>query len=616
MNHLRELLSDPLILQGLAVFGIFVLLLLLFRRVQKIAEEMEKRKALSEYVRGLDEFLRGEHRAALGTLEAVIERDPDNVEARIALGDCYRELGDPAEAKKHHHHVHKVFGHELARNFLSLARDELALRNYDRAVEAFERTLSMTPRDADALAGLAQAYAEGGNPVMAAETLRQLYPEGPGKDLGRLARREAARRFADAGAALLEEGEADRAVKLFTEALAFQPENFRARAGLLAAVRLLGDAEKARRLMEEHLAALRSLSADERILFEPAGARRRDAAAAATAVAAGEAPPERAGSSASTALSRVEGAGALVAAVEAKTARYGCAACGSLSREFAETCPDCKGVGTVEALPELAALYTLPLPDFRGAMDEVEENAAFLHALARKASLGDAEAERKLLERGPRVLYEVFAALPAIEARRALGEKLAALGPEAAREVTACHAARGRGLFGDGAEPHDEFTAAFLLALGDVGEPFLGQLGDRRDAAVAGALADPRLSEAVRERAARDLAARPQTALAPLVDAVAASGDPSAVDRAAAILRGFGPDAVDALEKRYLEATLLGRLFGPRGVRRRTVADLLARTGLPRAREALERAAAAEKDAGLRAHYGAAIARLRKEGGA
>ncbi len=49
---------------------------------------------------------------------------------------------------------------------------------------------------------------------------------------------------------------------------------------------------------------------------------------------------------------------------------------------------------------------------------------------------------------------------------------------------------------------------------------------------------------------------------------------------------------------------LLGRLFrGAHGQRRRAAADILARTGLEAAKQALGRAAAKEKDPRLREHY-------------
>jgi len=121
-----RLLREPWFLKTLAAAVLFFGVLLFTRRLRRVAAELERRKALADYVRGLDEFLRGDFRAAIDTLERVLERDPENVEARIALGDCYRETGDAAEAKKHHHHVHRVFGNELARNFLSLGKDELA----------------------------------------------------------------------------------------------------------------------------------------------------------------------------------------------------------------------------------------------------------------------------------------------------------------------------------------------------------------------------------------------------------------------------------------------------------------------------------------------------------
>ena len=593
--------EQPLVLEGILAILLFAAVLLVFRRLRLIGEELERRKALGDYVRGLDEFLRGEHRPAIATLDKVLERDPENVEARIALGDCHREVGDPAEAKKHHHHVHKVFGHAMARNFLSLGRDELALKNYDRAVEAFERTLELSPREAEAQAGLAQAYAEGGNPVEAANQLRVIYPDGPVADMGRKERRAAARRFAEAGGALLADGNAEGAVKLFTEALAFEPRSIRARTGLVRAAHELGDPKRARKLVEKHVAALKKLAADDEVLFEPASAP-------ATERERAKAPPG------SFLPARIDELGLVVTQVEEHTARFACARCGKLLKAHADQCPDCGAVGTVEALPDVAALYLMPVPEFKAALDDVEENAAYVQALAHKASTGDEEAVRRLLDRGTAVFFDVFGALPAIEARRYLGVRLGTLGASAAREVRQCHAVRSR--LGATARPHDEFAAAYYLALptGDAAA-FLGSLGEAHDAAVAGVMADPRVPDPARDAARDRLGLRGAAAAVPVVEAVAASGDPGAVARAAELVRKGGDAAVDLLEKRYLQATLLGRLLRQaKGGRRRAAADILARTGQRSAVEALARAAAAEKDPKLRAHYVAAKGRATQGG--
>jgi hypothetical protein len=91
----------------------------------------------------------------------------------------------------------------------------------------------------------------------------------------------------------------------------------------------------------------------------------------------------------------------------------------------------------------------------------------------------------------------------------------------------------------------------------------------------------------------------------PLVEAVAASGD--GADRAAALVRELGAEAVETLERRFLTGSLLSRILGgQRGSRRRAVADILAGTRLPAAAEILGRAAAREKDPAIRAHYLAA----------
>jgi len=610
---IQELSKDSLVIEAVFAVVLFTAALLAFRRIRKIAEELERRKALAEYVRGLDEFLNEEHATAVKTLETVLERDPENVEARIALGDCYRELGDPAEAKKHHHHVHKVFGHELARNFVSLGLDELALKSFDRAAAAFLEALDRAPDDRDARAGLAQALAEGGDPVGAAEQLRLVYPGGPGAMLPLGERRTACARFCDAGAAALDDGSTDQAIAFYTEALAFQKTSVRARTGLLRAAAQLGETDRARTLVEEHLGALRDLASAEGTLFEPG--RARPATDSAEPIAT---PAPTTAQSDSLVPAKIAQVGLLVAAVDEKTARYVCAACGVLAREYSEKCGACGEVGHVEASEALQAMYTMPMSGFREVVDEVEETSAYVQALARKAAVGNSDALEKLCARGTNALYEIFAALPGIEARRYLGEAMAQLGPAAAREVQQCHSAQlASGTLPDrgGARPADEFAAGFYLALPkDDHDAFLGSLGEHHDAAVAGAMADPRLREGTRDAARARLQSRVPAVLGIVIEAVGLSGDPGGVERAARLVHDGGRAAVDEIEKRFFRVRLLGRLFGgKKGARRRAAADVLARCGVSAARETLGRVAANEKDDALRAHYIAAKERAAKE---
>ncbi|MFQ5844050.1 MAG: tetratricopeptide repeat protein, partial [Planctomycetota bacterium] len=459
------------------------------------------------------------------------------------------------------------------------------------------------PESEEALAGLASAYAEAGNPVAAAQTLRRLHPGGPAPDLNPRERRDAARRFTDAGAAALQQGDAEEAVRFYTEALAYQPEQMRARTGLLAAAHALKDPDRARALVREQLEALRDLSGREEVLFEPAPAP------------AGE-PVVRE----ETLLpAKVEELGSVVVAVEERTARYVCATCAALLKEYAETCPVCADVGSVEGHPDVAPLYTKPLPEIRAVVDEVHESPAFLQRLARKAAAGEAGALRSLVERGTKVLFEVFAALPAVEARRYLGQELAALGEEAAREVRACHATQGgRGALDawrEALRPDDEFAAGFFLKLGGTSaDGFFAELGGLQDPALAGAMADPRLDGAVRDEALRRLRRRGLACAAPVVRAIAASAVSGGLDRAAKLFAELGGEGVRQIESRYFSPGLLGRLFRGRGTRQRAAADILARTGLAEAEAALQRAAASEKDPSLRAHYAAAWERVRGRG--
>ncbi|MHC4953711.1 MAG: tetratricopeptide repeat protein [Planctomycetota bacterium] len=603
-DDLVRLVQDPWVQQAFLAVVLFVGALLLTRGVRRVAAELERRRALADYVRGLDEFLRGDFRDAIKALERVMERDPENVEARIALGDCYREIGNPAEAKKHHHHVHKVFGNELARNFWSLGQDELALGHYDLAVEAFERSLQLSRDESDTLWSLAHAHAEGGNSVAAGETVRRVLQKGPLLDLPGAERRRAATLLTDAAASLFAEGNAEGAVRFYTEALAFLPSDLRARAGILRAAHALGDEQRAREIVQEQVDRLRDLTSEEELLFEPARAPVADVGV----------PAESEASAPTFLPARVEDLGTLVAAIETKTARYRCSACGALAREHATVCGRCDVVGTLEAISELNAAYMMPLRDSGEAADEIEESAAFVQSLARKAALGDSAALERLLAMGANALYDVFAGLPAMEARRYLGACMAQLGAPAAREVRACHAARAGN--GRAARAHDEFAVGFFLGMGEAGEEHFAALGPTRDAALAGALADARLDVALRDRAQKLLAAKGADALVALVEAVAAEGDDGATRRAAELVAAVGPDGVALLDRRYLQAKLLGRILGAHADRRRAAAAILGRTGMPEAAEALGRAAAREKDAVLRGHYATAKAQAESGGSA
>jgi len=619
LEFVRLVRAEPLVLEAITVVVLFALALWLFRKVRKAAAELERRKALSEYVRGLDEFLRGNHNEARGILEHVLERDPENVEARIALGDCYRETGDPAEAKKHHHHVHRVFGNELARNFVSLGRDELALQNPEQAVEAFRQARKLAPHSPEPLEGLARAYGAAGDPVEAARMLRLRWPDGPTGDLPPRRRRDAAASFTDAGFALLADGDAEGSMRMFTEALAFQAEHVRARMGILRAAHALGDEERAREIVRDHVDELRRLADDEELLFEPPSAGRATVAVArgATREATSEAPETaegvesatRAGAGSSPFLpAPAEEVRGLVQAVERRTARYRCESCGALARTWSETCARCGLIGTLEAIEELAELYTLPLAGFEQKIDEVEESPAFVQRLAQQAALGDEEAMQRLIQRGPAALYDVFVILPRLEGRVGLGARLAAIGPAAAREVQRCQAARA-------AIADAEFAAAFYCALGqDDARAFVPSLGTQSDAALAAVLADPRSGEATRDVAAALLGERGPGALPALVDALAQRSDAAAVQRAAGLLREWGGAGIESIERRYFQTSVLRRLLGARGARRRAVADLLAASGMPAGIDLLERVASAEKDRALRAHYSAALDRARREG--
>ena len=60
-EDLAQLLQEPWLLQGFAAVLLFVLALILTRGLRRVARELERRKALADYVRGLENPTEASH---------------------------------------------------------------------------------------------------------------------------------------------------------------------------------------------------------------------------------------------------------------------------------------------------------------------------------------------------------------------------------------------------------------------------------------------------------------------------------------------------------------------------------------------------------------------------
>lgn len=168
-----------LLLLGIVVgLGLFA-----FGYLGRKVRDARSKSAIEDYLLGIEQACAGEHAGAAKRLTRVLEQDPENLQARLVLGEVLRELGRPVEAHSQHLQLQKAFGVTWPRNDLALARCLLDVPNHaSEAVDPARRAAKALPKDLGALrlvfeaelaAGLAEAAAA------SADRLARLLPPGP-----------------------------------------------------------------------------------------------------------------------------------------------------------------------------------------------------------------------------------------------------------------------------------------------------------------------------------------------------------------------------------------------------------------------------------------------------
>ncbi len=456
---LRDVFREPLAVEAFFAVVLLFLLFLLVRSLKGVAARISRRRALAQFVAGVDLFFKGEYGEAREALARVLESDPENVEARILLGDACREMGDVAEAHKHHYQVAEVFGHDLPRNRLSLGRDLLRMGKAAEAIPHLRRALEYDVGNGSVRELLLEASLEAGRLAEAVDLARGVEEEARGADRER-ARRVRARVSATAGRRLLEEGRFREAAGLLRAALRLNPTLVAPRLDLVRAAYLGATARAAEKELAGQLREMARLAGEPGVVFEPpapgaAGPGRGAAEApevapkrlpggapAAALPAPGGDPgrlPARADGAAPPTARPSPGdqipearpsvdAGALVRVLLPREGRYVCARCGRAEIRFRETCPECGGFGTLAAADDTSLV---PVADMEAVFDEIVENRAFVRSLVRRAARGDPEAADRLAAVGPRAVSGIFRELMRVEDNVPLVRVLTRLGPEA-----------------------------------------------------------------------------------------------------------------------------------------------------------------------------------------
>jgi lipopolysaccharide biosynthesis regulator YciM len=515
------LLTEPVVIELVLSLIVTILIFWAVRRLLKIANRLDKRRALREFVRGMDHYLRGEFDRAETELAKVLERDPENVEARIALGDALRALGRAAEAHRQHYHVQKVFGHDLPRNDLSLGRDFLALGEHEEAIPALERALAAGVGDGGAYRELRDACLAAGRHEQAIQVGRAVLDRAADDKTREEARRTLGRALTLAGTAELDRGAVREAIALLEEAIAITPELVQARMELVRA-RLQGGGEKAGALeFSRALSDMRRLADGGEIVFEPivgGAAPEHLADAGHEAIPATDGEPARIGtrdpallpapeaSSAST-LPVSYGTSEVVARREAATpalpedvlapedvgplldraARVFCEECGKTARDWTERCAGCGAYGTMRPR-ETSRLK--PIPDPRALLAEIEQSRTYVKKLCADLVAGQQDAAEPLARVGREAVPVIFHEALSASDVRPLVLCLARMGtgivPDLLESWRRARTVLKRKVFGEKARRRsaDGIVVSVLSRMGRDVEPMLRDLLERSESEV------------------------------------------------------------------------------------------------------------------------------------
>ncbi|MHC4921664.1 MAG: tetratricopeptide repeat protein [Planctomycetota bacterium] len=236
---LEVLAQEPALLEVAVVMFVVGLFWLVMWRASQIAETARSRAALEDYLLGVEQALAGDLAGAAKRLRRVLKEAPENQPARLLYGEVLAELGEPAQAHKHHLELQRAFRLESPRNDMARARSLLAAGHPEQAVEPAAAAARLLPDSVAAWRHLFQAQMALGTAAEAGRTgarLARLLPPGAERDQVRQA---AAAALARAGEVSLRRQDLDQARALCSEAGALDPDvtevrMLEARVGLVA----------------------------------------------------------------------------------------------------------------------------------------------------------------------------------------------------------------------------------------------------------------------------------------------------------------------------------------------------------------------------------------------
>lgn len=117
---------------------------------------LEKRKKYAmAYERGIVLAERGDYGVAIGYFEQAVELDPASIEARLAVGACYEQMGDPLRAIRVYRQLLEQYPDDadawtnLGTSYVKLYHRERNRLWLDMARDAWHRALALRPHQQD-----------------------------------------------------------------------------------------------------------------------------------------------------------------------------------------------------------------------------------------------------------------------------------------------------------------------------------------------------------------------------------------------------------------------------------------------------------------------------------
>ncbi len=142
---LRELVETPGAVETLVGLLLAILAGVVVLRSLRLLRELRQRRAVADYLLGVEQALSSDLAGARTRLQRVLEADPENHFAQMLLGQVLAELGEPERAHRHHLTLRSAFGIASSQNALLLARCLLELGLQDEAADVAETAADTAP---------------------------------------------------------------------------------------------------------------------------------------------------------------------------------------------------------------------------------------------------------------------------------------------------------------------------------------------------------------------------------------------------------------------------------------------------------------------------------------